>query len=101
MTILDSSDLFDLFFSVREGSFTIIEKLTWSNAGGSSCAGEEFLGSEGTGGIGVVSSVARNNHLACASEDDASSWLGLCLAMSAREGKLGLIGWWVNNTGVL
>jgi hypothetical protein len=62
VTIPDSSDLFD-FFSVRGGSFIIIEKLTRSTTGGSSCVGEEFLGSEGTGGISVVSSVAGNDSL--------------------------------------
>jgi hypothetical protein len=41
---------------------------------------------EDTGGISVVSSVAGNDSLA--SEDDASSWLGLCLAVSAREEKV-------------
>ena len=77
VTIPDFSDLFDFFFSVRVGSFIIIEKLTWSTAGGLSCVGEEFLGSEVTGGISVVSSIAGNDSLVCACEDDASSWLGL------------------------
>ena len=63
--ILDSSDLFDFFFSVREGSFIIIEKLMWSTCGSSatcgSCEGTGVVSSGGTGvlslgGTGVVSS---------------------------------------------
>ncbi|CAB3989471.1 Hypothetical predicted protein [Paramuricea clavata] len=64
VTILDSSDLFDFFF-----------------------LGEKFLGSEGTGGISVFFSVARNDSLVCASEDDASPSLGLCLAVSDLRGR--------------
>jgi hypothetical protein len=77
VTILDSSDLSDFFFSVRVGSFIIVEKFMWSTAGGLPCVGVEFLGSEDTGVITVVSSVAGNDSLVCACEDDASSWLGL------------------------
>jgi hypothetical protein len=63
--------------------------------------GEKVLGSEGTGGISVISSVAGNDSLVCASEDDASSSLGLCLAVSAREDKVSSDGGSINNTGVL
>ena len=68
VTISDSFDRFDFFFSVREGNFMIIEKLTccedgspWSTTGGSLGAGGEFLDSEGTGSIGAVSSVTDND----------------------------------------
>lgn len=69
VTISDSSEGFD-FFSVTEGNFIIIEKLTccedgspWSTTGGSFGAGGEFLDSNRTGSIGAVSSVTDNDSL--------------------------------------
>ena len=44
--------------------------------------------SESTGNIGVVFSFAGNDFLACASEDDASSCIGFCLEVRARERKV-------------
>ena len=51
MISADSSDLFDFFFSVSEGSFMIVEKLTLPAAGGCSGAGGSS-GADGSSGAG-------------------------------------------------
>ena len=90
--ILDSSDLFDFFFSVREGSFIIIEKLMWSTGGSSGTGGSSYAsGSSGTGGscegTGVVSS-GGTGVVSSGGTGVVSSWFALCLAVSTGESKV-------------
>ena len=89
--ISDSSDCFDFFFSVMEGSFNISEKLTFSDDGSpSSGTGGKLQDSvdAGTGSTGAAGSITEDDSVDGVSVDMVSSWMVLCVAEPAGECKL-------------
>ena len=87
--ISDSSDCFDLFFSVMEGSFNISEKLTFSDDGSpSSGTGGKLQDSvdagTGTCSTGAAGSITEGDSVDGVSVDMVSSWMVLCLSQQGN-----------------